>query len=238
VSFGIRFLDQHFYSDFGPNWDVRLFREHVDLHLGAQTSVLDFGAGRGALPEMDLRGHARFVAAVDVDPAVLDNPRVDEAKIFLPNGEIPFPSGHFDVVIAHNVLEHLPDPASSFREIHRVLRPGGVFLSKTPNRLHYVPAIAHLTPHRFHVWVNRRRGRHEADTFETHYRCNTPRAIRSLAKESGFSVERIELVEGRPEYLRQNAALYTLGMLYERTVNNVPGLGAFRVVMVSTLRQV
>jgi SAM-dependent methyltransferase len=38
---------------------------------------------------------------------------------------LPFPSGSFDVVIASEVLEHIPDDARAIGEIARVVRPGG-----------------------------------------------------------------------------------------------------------------
>jgi len=56
-----------------------------------------------------------------------------------------------------------------FRDIARVLKPGGVFLFKTPNKTHSMPTLARLTPHRFHPFVNRLRGRVEADAFPTRY---------------------------------------------------------------------
>ena len=75
----------------------------------------------------------------------------------------------FDRVFADNVLEHLPDRLTVFREIARVLKPGGVFLFKTPNKTHDMPTLARLTPHRFHPFVNRIRGRAETDAFPTRY---------------------------------------------------------------------
>ena len=43
---------------------------------------------------------------------------------------------------------------------------------------------------------------------------------------------RIDLIEGRPEYLRFSAPTYLLGWLYERVVNQVPGLAWWRVLVV------
>ena len=40
--------------------------------------------------------------------------------------DLPFPSGSFDVVHAHQVLQHVADPVAALREMVRVCRPGGV----------------------------------------------------------------------------------------------------------------
>jgi SAM-dependent methyltransferase len=232
----VRAIDRRFYPQFGDEWDSKLFRELVNQYLRPGSAILDFGAGVGSAQQLDMRGPSRSVAGVDVDPAVLRNPFLTEARV-LENGRIPFEANRFDCVVAHNVLEHVPDPLLAFSEIHRVLKHGGVFLAKTGNTLHYVPLIARLTPHAFHVWINERRGRPETDTFPTVYRVNTVSAIGSFARRSGFHVERIQLVEGRPEYLRINPILYLAGVLYERVVNATDALSAFRVVMMSVLKK-
>jgi len=219
------------------HWDDQAFRERILDHLSQRAmEVLELGAGAGVVEQMDFREEAARVCGIDPDERVVRNPHLDEAKVGV--GEaIPYPDASFDLVFACNVLEHLERPRAVFQEVWRVLRPGGVFLAKTPNRWHYVPLIASVTPHGFHQWVNRLRGREAGDTFPTLYRANTPRALRRLAAATGFSVVAVALLERRPEYLRITPPTYLVGWMYERAVNLVPLLGRFRVVLMVELRR-
>ena len=76
---------------------------------------------------------------------------------------------NFDLVFSDNVMEHIENPDQIFSEVHRVLKPGGIFIFKTPNKFHYMPIIAMITPHSFLRWINAKRGRDETDTFPTRY---------------------------------------------------------------------
>lgn len=104
-------------------------------------------------------------------------------------------------------------------ELKRVLKPGGVFFAKTPNKFHHMPLIASMTPIWFHKLYNSWRGREEVDTFPTLYRINSRAAVTRSSKKVGLQPERLWTVEGRPEYLRLNPPTYVAGYLYERTVN-------------------
>lgn len=230
-------MDRILYPEFGENWDDELFRRHILGCLLPESRVLDLGAGRGNVAQMNFRSLVAHVAGVDVDPAVLTNPFLDSAAVIrMDDGRIPHGDGAFDVVFSDNVLEHLPDPLATLREVRRVLRPGGVFLAKTPNKWHYMPLVARSTPIWFHRLYNRLRGRNESDTFPTTYRCNTLGAVTRLADAAGMSVESVSFIEGRPEYLRIVAPLYVFGWLYERVVNSSARLAPLRGVMLVTLR--
>ncbi len=229
-------LDRAFYAGFGKNWDDELFRQVILGLIEPQHVVLDLGAGAGVVTQMHFKGKAARVCGVDPDPRVATNPHLDEGKVGT-GEQIPYPDDSFDVVFADNVLEHLADPESVFREVRRVLKPGGLFLGKTPNRRHYMAFIARLTPHRFHQFVNRLRGRASADTFPTLYRVNTPGDARRHAGRAGFTVESIQLIEGRPEYLRWWFVAYLLGIAYERLVNAFQALAALRILLIVRLRK-
>jgi SAM-dependent methyltransferase len=178
------------------------------------------------------------VAGVDPDPVVLTNPHLDEAQVQTPpRYSIPYPDEHFDLVFCNSVIEHVTDPGFFFADVHRVLRPGGRFIAKTPNRWHYVATIARATPHSFHDFYNRLRGRQSHDTFPTVYACNTPREIRSVATGAGFHVLALDVIEGRPEYLRLTAPTYLAGLLYERAVNATDLLRSIRCVLLIELQK-
>jgi len=229
-------IDRAWYSGFGAHWDDELLRRKILAHLQPSSAVLDLGAGAGILSQMNFRGLTASVCGVDLDPRVIGNPFLDEGRV-ADAGGIPYENDRFDLVFSDNVLEHLEKPLEVFREVARVLSPGGVFLFKTPNKWHYVPAIARLTPHGFHQYVNRLRGRDEGDTFPTFYRANTKSDVSRLAGRCGLSIISVERIEGRPEYLRLAWPTYVLGAAYERLVNASELFAPGRVLLMGTLRK-
>ena len=233
----VRWLDRVFYSAYQNNWDDVAFRNVILAAIRPKHHVLDLGAGAGIVVQMNFRGRVARICGVDPDPRVESNPYLDEGKIGV--GEsIPYTDASFDVVFADNVLEHLDNPEAVFLEICRVLKPDGLFLAKTPNRWHYMPIIAQLTPHAFHQFVNRLRGRASTDTFPTRYMVNSPGAVRRYAALAGLQVEGIQLSEGRPEYLRMTFPTYLFGLIYERLVNAIPFLSRFRILLIARLRKI
>jgi SAM-dependent methyltransferase len=230
----IQRLDARWYPSHAGGWDDAMFRSEILSRVGPTSRVLDLGAGAGIVPHMNFRGIVGRVCGVDLDPRVLNNPFLDEAAIGAAE-QLPHPDESFDVVFADNVLEHLPDPLRAFEEVRRVLRPGGIFLAKTPNKRHYMPLIARLTPHSFHRFYNKRRGRAGEDTFPTKYLANSPRDVERLARAAGLQVRSLRLVEGRPEYLRISAITYAVGYLYERLVNRFDALSSFRILLIAEL---
>lgn len=214
-----------------------MLRERILKVLGPGDIMLDLGAGAGIIHQMNFRGLAGRVCGIDLDPRILSHNRFLDEALQGSAEAIPYPSDTFNFVIANNVMEHIVDTHGVYREVFRVLKPGGRFLFKTPNKRHYMPLIARLTPLWFHQYINRIRGRSTEDTFPTQYLSNSPGQIRDLAQGSGLYVESIDLIEGRPEYTRLTALTYLFGFLYERMVNWVPGLSVFRIVIIGQLRK-
>lgn len=104
-------------------------------HLRPGLSLLDVGCGPGTIT-LDLaeRVSPGSVIGLDRDAGVLEGAERSRAGRALENvsfrtGDVyalEFPDASFDVVHAHQVLQHLTDPVAALREMRRVLRPGGL----------------------------------------------------------------------------------------------------------------
>lgn len=233
-----RWMDRVFYPGYDRNWDDAMFRERILRRMRPNSVCLDYGAGRGNVVQMNFKGHAARVAGIDPESEVLGNPYLHDARVLdLSTNHIPYDDATFDLVFADNVMEHVHDPARVFAEVARVLKSGGLFLAKTPNRHHYMPTIARITPTSFHRFYNRLRGRETFDTFPTVYAINTRGDVRRHAAGAGLEVAAVDFVEGRPEYLRINALTYCAGVVYERLVNATRAFEPLRCVMFFELRK-
>ncbi|MFF0450831.1 class I SAM-dependent methyltransferase [Streptomyces sp. NPDC004609] len=103
--------------------------------LKPDTRILDIGCGPGTitadLAALVPRGG---VTGVDLAPDIVDRARAHAAERGLDNTEfatadvnaLEYADDSFDVVHAHQVLQHVGDPVRALREMRRVCRPGGV----------------------------------------------------------------------------------------------------------------
>ena len=102
-------------------------------HLQPEAAVLDMGCGPGTIT-VGLARRTRSVVGVDTSAEVVESARglaaesgVDNASFEVGSAyELPFDDKSFDVVYAHQLLQHLSDPVRALREARRVLRPGGL----------------------------------------------------------------------------------------------------------------
>ena len=72
-----------------------------------------------------------------------ENPDLDEFVVHDVNLEpvLPFEDGNFDGVVITVSAQYLTSPVETFREINRILRPGGVFIVTFSNRMFPTKAV-------------------------------------------------------------------------------------------------
>jgi len=80
---------------------------------------------------------------------------VPPERVVVGEGEaLPFPDESFDIVYSSNTVEHCNDPAKVMAEAIRVLKPGGILLSETPNFLSYFEGHYYVfMPPLFFKWM-------------------------------------------------------------------------------------
>jgi SAM-dependent methyltransferase len=104
-------------------------------HLKSGASLLDIGCGPGTITaELATLVTPGRVTALEVTADALDLARAEIAGRGLDTvgfavGDVhalDFPDDSFDVVHAHQVLQHVGDPVTALREMRRVTKPGGI----------------------------------------------------------------------------------------------------------------
>ncbi|MEM9077500.1 MAG: class I SAM-dependent methyltransferase [Bacteroidota bacterium] len=230
----VAFLDKTFYPEMESGWDDKIFRQEILNFIGPDKVILDIGAGRGRILEMNFKDLGKKVYGVDPTNEIFENPLIDKAYVGVGDSMPFFENDYFDVVFCDNVLEHVENPEAFYKEVSRVLKKNGIFLAKTPNKYHYMPLIASFTPTSFHRFYNKLRGRDFSDTFPTFYRANSRKAYEKHAAASGLELLPLKYCSGRPEYLRIFFLTYLLGILYEKTINLLR-LDSLKVVIISKM---
>ena len=133
-----------------------------------------------------------------------------------------------DVAMARTVLEHVANPHEFLAELHRVLKPGGMFAINTTNLLGYPGLISACIPNRFHTAVISRvqPGREDKVVFPTLYRCNTKWAIERAARRAGFDVA-VYGWTSEPNYFAFSSVLFRIGAIAHRLIPSSLGPALF-----------
>src|SRR5688572_10905513 len=86
----------------------------------------------------------------------IEMPRIVQAREHVPLTHVaaaeylPYPADQFDLILSHEVLEHVQDDAAAIREMARVLRPGGRAVIFCPNRWYPFETHGHYWRGKYH----------------------------------------------------------------------------------------
>jgi 2-polyprenyl-3-methyl-5-hydroxy-6-metoxy-1,4-benzoquinol methylase len=148
---------------------------------------------------------------------------------------LPFADRQFDVVVIRSVLEHLDEPLVTFRELARVIKPGGCVLVNVPNKWDYVSVLAMLSG-QFKSSILKHVVRTQWEDFPVCYRCNTRRTLTRVATDAGFDLEEFRPMPSQPGYLSFFVPLYIAGAIYQFAIG-LFGLNLLQPAFVVFLRK-
>jgi SAM-dependent methyltransferase len=225
--------DRYFRDEEHP---YRLFERTVRGLLRPEHALLDVGCGSTAPVLRKFREACDRLVGIDMVDLDVEIPGIEFYRGDL--ARIPLPAASVDVIMARSVMEHIEDPAPAYRELVRVLRPGGRLVFLTPNLWDYASLAACVIPNRWHAsLVAKMEGRDEEDVFPTHFKTNTFGAVKRWCHESGFELESFQYLGQYPAYFMFNGFLFILGTGYEKLISRFEWLRFLRGWIFVTLRK-
>lgn len=133
--------------------DIGVARQRIDYYkkngIPIRGTVLDVGCGNAAFVEESVAAGADAVG-VEIGPGETVYDRV-YYEDFL---DVHFPTDEFDIVTAHDFIEHVVDPVTNISEMHRVLKQGGRLHLEIPD--FWTEDGAHHWKATEHLWMFRK----------------------------------------------------------------------------------
>lgn len=186
------------YKELDPAFARRARILIEQLELTGNESVLEIGCGRGFY-EMVL--HTLYpevsLCAVDTNDTylALAKQRVPTKRVTFEHQDalhLPYKKDSFAAAFATEVLEHIPNDLAALKELHRVVKPGGVVVITVPHARYPVlwDPLNTVLERVFHThvpkdiwWL--------AGIWADHQRLYTEQQLHQLAEHSGFTVEKV-----------------------------------------------
>jgi ubiquinone/menaquinone biosynthesis C-methylase UbiE len=208
-----------------------LYEDVLTSHVNPTMVWLDLGCGHRLLPswraskEKELCHSCQTIIGLDY---CLESLKKHESILYKVRGDashLPFNSNSFDLITANMVVEHFDNAEVQFQEIHRLLKPGGVFIFHTPNVLGYTTMLAKLIPEVLKSKIIYILHGPEEDIFPAYYKINSEFTIKKIAQLIGFRVLKIKMIVTSAQFaiILPIAILELLWikMLMTKSLNNV-----------------
>jgi SAM-dependent methyltransferase len=197
-----------------------VLREVENLDLPATAKGLDLSCGEGELLQKltDL-GLTMEGTHYRDDDYILRQPEpiLKQATIHNPvdlTQPLPFADASYDLVLATEVIEHLPAHAPIIMEIGRILKPGGTLIFSTPNPHRTLSRLQFLVTGT-HALNGARLGWHvpAEELYSTHYNPVYFPVIHSLLYQSGLQVQKLGFTSCRLSGYLLTALLWPLAFI-------------------------
>lgn len=209
------------YGQYNPPRELLRFIEK----LPRSACSLEIGAGGGfTLSALRELGFVNLVGS-DLTHTTLAamRARLENVALVAADAEsLPFASDSFDLLLSSDLVEHLPDLDRHLAEAARVLKPGGRYLIKTPNRLVAAPYY-------------RLRGLY--DSYFWHPSISSPGEFRTLLSRHGFEARFLAVPRMTDAQLRKIPVRQLRGIAARVSLSRLPVWLRPHLEIVATLRE-
>lgn len=148
--------NRSYYDTFSETYEDRRdegyhrFLDETELGLALPHArgrdVVEVGCGTGLILK-ELAKVANRAAGIDLSAGMLEHAKRRGLEVYEADAcHLPFEDASFDVACSFKVLAHVPDLAAAFREMARVVRPGGVIVAELYNRESLRTLVKKLKP--------------------------------------------------------------------------------------------
>ena len=170
--------------------------------FGGGATALDIGCGRGVArqpePIARLASKCEVLWGVEPDTSISHAPCFDKVwQTTLEEADIPDSS--VDIAFSYFVIEHIVSPDAFAEKLHRILKPGGVFIAATVNSNCLFARTANVCRAlRIDEWVLRlSHGNAKTDDYHypTTYRLNSTKDYQRLLDAGGWSSIELDFLE-------------------------------------------
>lgn len=195
------------------------------LNHSSKQIVVDLGAGKRTLfAEYLTRPHSHLIIGVDISAdEMIANPDL-QAKCTANIGSgLPFVDNSVDLLVSHDLLEHIDDPKLFFSESKRILKPGGFFIHLLPSKFAPFALINQCLPSALSKRIlsslfSESRG---IGGFPARYRLCYYSAIRTLMSKNELRAGRIITINDQSAYFGFFLPFFLISVLYEWVVQKV-----------------
>jgi len=221
---------------FYPNYESAkdLAKNILNKQLKQGDRVLDLGCGFHSEDFKEIKSEINLIG-LDADlQAELNNKIIDQFVLADLNSKLPLKDEEFNLVYSRFVFEHVKDPQQAYKEVYRILKPGGSFVFLVPNLYNPVILISRILPTFFHkilkkIFV----GVAEEEIYPTYYRANQARQIKKQLTKVGFKHIQITKRGGVFEYFMASKVLFFIGIIWERLTDYIGKFTKLHIIIIA-----
>jgi SAM-dependent methyltransferase len=220
---------------------IALIGEMTAPYKHPHAVLLDVGCGFARNAHRYAEGFERYIGLnIDLEELQVARANHPEPKFEFHAGDAmdmrPIADRSVDVILLNYVLEHIADPERLWREIARVLRPGGGALFVAPNLISAQSLVIKVLPDGVRVRLKQLlTGKEEPPDYPIYYRCNTVAQMDRMAARVGMTRDRLEMATSLG-YLFAFPGFFTWHRLMDRATG-IDGFRRFREIIFATYRK-